>query len=166
MTSHRGLVYDLAIRDEDGNVIETDRAFNLVPDEGLRHMLGVTLKGVAPIANWYIMLFEGNYTPLGSVTAATLPSVSTECTTYSPSTRVAFISGAISGNAVDNSASQAVFTMTANKTIYGCALVSAQAKGATTGVALSVVRFTAPKVLTTGKTLTVYAGPTALPFTE
>jgi hypothetical protein len=81
-------------------------------------------------------VFEGNYTPVATVTAATITSASTECT---PTTRrpAAYDEAAASSQSITNSASKATFTFNATKTIYGAFLVSASAKSATTGTLFS-----------------------------
>ena len=164
MNSKAGVLYCTELVDPLGRVIERDGpTLNLVPVEGLNHMLAVTLKGAPPVVNWYIGLYEGDYSPQPDVKAATLPGLATESTAYSLATRVPFTSGPVAAGSVDNSAALAEFTFTAKKTIYGAFISSAPTKGATTGVLLSVVRFPSPKVQDTGSILRVLAGPTATP---
>ena len=95
--------------------------------------------------------------PIISDKASTFPTSATECTAYLPATRVEFVEGAVAAGVVENTASRAEFTATAAKTIYGAFLVSAQAKGAITGVLMSAARFTAPKVLQIDDVLRVTA---------
>lgn len=159
MNSHQKMGFRYLVEVvRDGIVVDSEVVDNLMPLEALNHVLGVTLKGTAQNASWYIGIFEGNFTPVGSEQAATIAAASTECTTYAETTRVPFTSGAVSGGSVDNSASKAEFTMNANKTIYGGFLVSTAAKAATSGVVLSAVRFSSPKVLESGAILRVTAG--------
>lgn len=134
---------------------------NLVPLEGLVHILGVTLKGVTQVTQWYLLIYEGNYVPISGDTGATFPGSATESTAYAESTRQAFVTGSTAGGTCDNTASPAQFTMNADKTIYGGAIVSAAAKGNTTDVLLSAVKFSTPKVLSNGTVLKVTAGLTA-----
>lgn len=143
---------------KDGVVIDSEVADNLMPTEGLNHMLGVTIKSVAAAPTWYIGLYEGNYTPVLTDTAALFPAAATETVAYSEATRVEFVEGAVAAGAVDNSASKAEFTFTANKTVYGGFISSASAKGGVTGALLSAVRFASPKVLEIGAILRVTAG--------
>jgi hypothetical protein len=156
---HGGLEYSLELIDPRGRVICRERALNLVPIEGLNHMLNVALKGVTPITTWYIGLFEGNATPTPTITAATLPGLLTECTTYTPGTRVEFVDGNVANGNTDNAASLAEFTSTADKQIYGAFLSGASTKGATSSVILSAVRFPSPKPFSTGSILRVLASP-------
>lgn len=130
-----------------GEVIDEEELKNLVVNEGLNHILDVVLHGASQVGTWYLGLFEGNYTPVATVTAATITAASTECTAYDESTRVAYDEAAASGQSITNSASKATFTMNASKTVYGAFLASASAKSATTGVLLSAARFGSSKAV-------------------
>lgn len=128
-------------------VLSVEDVSNLIPTEGLDYILGASLKGVSQVSSWYIALFEGNYTPIAGVTAATFPAAATECTAYDEANRVAWTSGSVSAGSVSNSASKAAFTMNATKTIYGIAQTSLSTKSGTTGVLVSVARFAAAKAV-------------------
>lgn len=129
----------------DGRIIDVETVRNLVPTEGLNYLLEAALRNGTVLPSWFVALFEGNYTPVAGVTAATFPAAATESTAYDEATRVAWASAAASGGVVTNSASKAVFTMNATKTIYGIAMSSASAKGAITGALVSVARFAVAK---------------------
>lgn len=141
----------------DGKVIASWGEKNLIPTEGLNHILDVVCKGGSPVATWFVGIFEGDYTPVATDTAATLPALSTESTAYSEAVRQTWVEGAIAAGAVSNSASKAEFTINASKTIYGCFLSSVSAKSSTAGVILSVVRFGTPKAFLSGDILRVTA---------
>lgn len=145
---------------KDGVVIDSEFVHNVMPVQGANHILGVALAGATQVPNWYIGLYEGNYTPNGAETAALLPSMATECTAYSGATRAPWTPGTVANGTVNNSAAKAEFTFTAPKTVYGGFITSAPAKGATTGVLTSVVRFSSPRVLDTDSVLRVTAGYT------
>ena len=125
----------------DGKVIDEWSDHNLVCNEGLNALLGIMFHGDTQITTWYVGIFEGNYTPVATVTAATITSASTECTAYDESTRVAYNEAAASSQSITNSANKATFTINATKTIYGAFLASASAKSATTGTLFSAARF-------------------------
>ena len=129
----------------DSVVLSAEDVSNLIPTEGLDYVVGAALKGVSQISSWFIALFEGNYTPVAGVTAATFPAAATESTAYAETNRVAWTGGAVSGGSVSNTASKAVFTMNATKTIYGIAQTSLLTKSGTTGTLVSVARFAAAK---------------------
>lgn len=130
-----------------GEVIDEFDFPNLVVNEGLNYLLDVMFHGVAPAATWYIGLFEGNYTPVASVSAATITSASTECTAYDEATRQEFNEAAATGQSITNAANRATFTFNASKTIYGAFLVSASAKSATSGKLFSAARFGSSKAV-------------------
>ena len=153
-----GFCYLVEIIDINGQVRDSETVDNLVPIEGLNHMLGVTLKGAAQINSWFIGLYEGNYTPQSSDTATTFPGSSTETTAYSEAARPVLTLGAATAGAADNAAARAEFTFNATKTIYGGFIASTSAKGSTSGILISAVRFSSPKVLASGEILRVTAG--------
>ena len=156
INAHAGVNYTIEVI-RGGAVVDSETVHNLMPEEGRNHAVSVITKGTTQVPTWYIGLFEGNYVPVDSDKASTFPTSATECTAYLPATRVEFVEGAVAAGVVENTASRAEFTATAAKTIYGAFLVSAQAKGAVTGVLMSAARFTAPKTLQIDDVLRVTA---------
>jgi hypothetical protein len=153
----RGFTYDCEIRQPDGEVIRF-REHNLLPQVGINHAAGLLLGTTAPISAWYVGLFEGNYVPDASVTAAQLTSLVGECTAYSEAARPLW-AGVYDGvSSVDNLASKATFTLTADKLIYGAFLVSSSTKGGTSGVLLSIARYSTPQDLKSGAVFSVGVG--------
>lgn len=142
----------------DGKVVDSEVVHNLLPTEGINHMLNVVFKGGAQVTTWYVALYEGNYTPLSTDTAATFPAAAVECTTYAEATRVEWVEGAIAAGAVNNSAARAEFTSNALKTVYGGFITSLSTKGGTTGTLISVVRFSSPKPFESDSVLRVTGG--------
>lgn len=141
---------------KDGHVIDTETVSNLIPIEGLNDMLAVWLKGGTQATNFYVGLYEGNYTPVPGDTAAAFPAAATELTAYDETTRVPLVLGSVTGGAVDNSANPAVFTGSTNgKQAMGGFISTSPAKGSTTGVLASAVRFPSPKSLDDGTVLRV-----------
>lgn len=128
-----------------GELIDQFECDNLVVNEGLDHTLNTVFHSGSQIGTWYLGLFEGNYTPIASVTAATIAAASTECTAYNEATRQEYNEGAASAQSITNSANKATFTINATKTIYGAFLISNSTKGATSGVLFSAARFGAAK---------------------
>lgn len=129
---------------------------NLLPVEGINHLLDVGIHGVSATATWYTAPFSGNVTPLSTHTAATFASAFTELTTqYSESTRIAFVEGAAAAGVINNHSSPAVMTTAVDTvTVYGSGVLSVSTKGATTGVLLSVAKYASSYSLpTTGGTL-------------
>lgn len=143
---------------KDGVVTDREVTHNLLPTEGINYMMNVALRNGAQTATWYVGIFEGNYTPLATDTAAAFIAAATETTTYSEATRPEWVEGTVVTGAVSNTASKAEFTSTADKTVYGGFLISSPTKGASGGTLLSVVRFSSPKTFETGSVLRVTAG--------
>jgi len=138
-----------------GDLIARVAGSNIIPTEGLNHILGVVLAGSSQSLTWYVALFEGNVTPANTLTAATYTATTTECTAYNEATRVAFVPGTAAAGVIDNSASRAVFTMNATKTVYGGGLLTASAKSATTGTLLAAARFSAARNVAAADELSV-----------
>lgn len=132
----------------EGKVIDSGYFDNLVVNEGLTNMVGVTLCGVTQISSWYFGVFEGNYVPVATDTAANIAANSTECTAYQEATRPLFVPAVPTGPSCTNSANKAVFTFNANKTIYGAFLISNNVKGGTSGKLFSGAQFTSSKSVT------------------
>lgn len=130
-----------------GEVIDEFEDHNILVNEGLNHALDVLLHGSTQVATWYIGVFEGNYTPVATATAASITADSTESTAYDETTRVAYVEAAASSQSTTNSASKATFTFNATKTIYGAFLVSNSTKSGTTGTLLSAARFSSSKAV-------------------
>lgn len=140
-----------------GEVIGTEQVHNLIPTEGLNHILGVTLKAATQQPNWYIGLYEGNYTPTSTITAATVVATATECTAYTQGSRPAWVGGSVANGFVTNTDSRAEFTMNATKSVYGAFVVSSATKSSGSGVLISIARFSTVKNVESGDTLLVRA---------
>lgn len=130
-----------------GKIIDEWVQPNLVVNQGLNHILDVVFHGSTPVSPWYLGLFEGNYTPVAGVTAATIASAATETTAYAETTRPAYDEDAAASQSITNSASRATFTFNATKTIYGAFIISENTKGGTSGTLLAASRFSASKAV-------------------
>lgn len=141
-----------------GELIDTWQAPNIVTNEGLNHVLNVEFRGTTQISTWYVGLFEANYTPVSTVTAATITAASTECTAYDETVRQTYTTVAATAQVLTNTTSKATFTLNATKTIYGAFLVSSSAKSAVTGTLFAAAQFSASKpVVATDQLLVTYA---------
>ena len=137
----------------DGKVIDAWDFDNLVVNEGLNDLLQTYLGGGTQITTWYLGLFEANYTPVSTDTAATIASNSTETSAYSAGVRQTFSPAAASSQSITNSASRATFTFNATKTIYGAFLVSSSVISGTSGKLFSAAQFGTSKSVTSGDQL-------------
>ena len=124
---------------------------NLVPTEGLNHLLMVALRDTAKLNTFYLALFTGDYTPTAGITAATFTATANELTSntegYAETVRQTWTSAAASAGSIDSYASKADFTIAtaSSVVIRGAALLSSSAKGGTTGVLVSIARFAAAR---------------------
>lgn len=114
---------------------------NMAVAQGLNSILGVQFHGDTQITNWYLGVFEGNYTPVDNVTAATIASASTECTAYADGTRPAYVPAAPTNKIITNAASRASFIFNDTKVIYGAFLISDNTKAGVAGTLFSAARF-------------------------
>lgn len=128
-----------------GELIHHQNVHNIVPVEGLTKALENFIKGTGAVTTWYMSIYEGNYTPISTVTAATYTADATESTAYDEATRVAVTFGTPASASVDNTANRADFTINATKTIYGVGLHSASAKSAVTGTLAMATKFSASR---------------------
>jgi len=158
--------YHVEARDKDGNLKWEDEFSNLVVTAGLNDSLDKHLKGSGYTAAWYVGLTDG--TP--DVAAGdTMDSHAgwAEVAAYDEGTRRALTLGDVSGGSVDNTASRAVFTISANNTTIGGAFVASTSakyddEGHNTGVLYGGGAFTAgDKTLDDDDTLTVTVTLTA-----
>lgn len=129
---------------------------NLIPAEGIAHVLNTVWGAEAKVATWYVALFGGNVTPASTWTAANFTANATEITStsegYSESTRQEFVDAPASAGVLGNLAARATFTINCTSTlnVYGAALLSSNVRGGTTGILSSACRFAAVRTLSDG----------------
>lgn len=120
---------------------------NLVVNEGLNYLLDAALSQGAVLGPFYVALIGGNVAPTGTWTAASFPADASEFTAYNESARRPWSEAGPQAQAIGNAASPAQFTITTDgSNVYGAALISSQAKGATTGKLLCAARFDTPRL--------------------
>lgn len=157
--------YHIEAHDSEGNLKWVEDIFNRVPTEGLNDILTKYLKGSSYTATWFVGLIDN--ASFGSLQATdTAAKISTtanppttndwqESTAYSESVRQALTLGTASAGSIDNSASRAVFSINATKTINGAFVISNSTKGGTSGVLYGEASFSSPRSLVNGDTLTI-----------
>lgn len=134
-----GGVFDVTCRDKSGKVKWQDKAKNLVVGEGLAHILDVSLTGGTQVDPWYIgLLSSGPTVATGDVIST---HGFTEFTDYDESTRVAFTEGR-TGVSVSNTGNLATFTIDADGSVIGGALIaSSENAGGSAGTLLCAAAF-------------------------
>jgi len=134
-----------------GKDIRTDK--NLLPAEGIAHILGVALSADTRVTAWYLALFSGAVAVASNWTAANFTANSSEITSstegYSDATRQLWVPGTVTAGVLDNLAAKATFNIVCATTINvsGCGLLSSSTKGGTTGILASATRFSAARTL-------------------
>lgn len=139
----------------DGELLSRVVEPNIVVNQGLNHILDVTLHAATQIPTWYVGIFEGNYTPVATDTAANIATNSTESSAYAESVRQTYQVAAASSQSSTNSANKAVFTCNATKVMYGAFLVSSSTKGGTSGTLLCASKFSASRSVVNGDTISI-----------
>lgn len=129
---------------------------NLVVNEGILHLLDVGLDQGAANAAFYVAPFTGAITVAATLTAATFTATATEFTNYAEVTRVLWANNVASANAIGNTTTAALFTVsTGGGTIRGAGLVSTSTKSGTTGKLIAAARFATDKVMAAAEELRV-----------
>lgn len=129
---------------------------NLVPTEGINFLLGVALGAVSKSAAFYLAPFAGAVTPAANWTAANFTATASEITSqtegFAGTARLAWTPGVASGGSIDNLSAKASFTIisASSLNINGAALLTDQARGATTGALISATKFAATRVVYNG----------------
>jgi hypothetical protein len=142
--AHLSTKYHVEIFDADYRLKYSDDFLNLVTTEGLNHVLDATFKTGVASPTWYIGLVNGASTPTYAAGNTALSHTGwTEFTGYSDTYRQTFTPGTISGGAVDNVQSRAVFHINGSGTVAGCFLISDHAISGTAGVLHGVGTFVA-----------------------
>jgi len=157
-----GTHYHVEAYDPEGNPKWADDFDNLVVNAGLDDALDKHLKGSAYTAAWYVGLTDGTPTPAAADTMASHAGWA-EVTAYDETVRQTLTLGAVSGQSVNNTGTEATFTISTNGTVIGGAFVTTDdVKGGTTGTLYGVGAFTAgDKTLDDNDTLKVTVTCTA-----
>ena len=131
---------------------------NLLPTEGLAHLLNVALGTVAKPAGYYLAIFSGSAAPAANWSAASFAAVANEIISMSEghtnASRPQWTPSTTSTGSIDNMTSVATLTIaTASQlNVTGAALLSSGQRGGTNGVLVSASLYAAPRVFQNGDT--------------
>ena len=155
-------VYRFEARDPSGNVKWVEEVHNIIVNAGLDDILDKYYKGSTYTAAFYVGLTDGTPTVAGADTMASHAGW-TEVTAYDEAVRHTLTLGSVSAQSVDNTASKAEFTISADTTTVGGGFITTvSTKGGSTGTLVGAAAFTAAdKSLDDGDTLTVTVTLTA-----
>lgn len=141
-------------RDKHGNVKWQETFKNLTTDEGLDDILDKYWKGSSYTAAHYIGLTDGSPTFAAGDTMATQAGWD-EVTDYDETNRPDLTLGSVSGQSVDNSSSNATFTINASVTVGGGFIATDNTKGGTSGILIGGGSFSQDRSLQNEDTLNV-----------
>lgn len=149
-------VYRFECFDADGNLKWVDETTNLVTTEGKNDLLTKYFKGSAYTAAWYVGLISGSSPTLAAGDTAASHAAWTEFAAYSQANRPTWTGGTASAGSLDNSASQAAFTINGGGgTVGGAFLISNNTKSGTTGVLYGEAALGTARTLASGDTLNI-----------
>lgn len=114
---------------------------NLVVNEGLNHLLDVTLSGGSQDTTWFVGLLDSDAAPAAAWTATEIAG--DDFVAYDEATLQAFVDGGVSGQSMSNTASPAAFTISTNGSVIGGAyLIGTNAKATPAGTLYAAGTFT------------------------
>lgn len=137
---------------------EWTRTENLIPTEGLAHILNVALGTTPKPASYHLALFSAAAQPAANWTAASFASAASEIVSmtegYSSATRPTWTPANTATNSIDNMAAVAKVTMktASSLTVQGAAMLTNSSKGSTAGALISASKYAAPRVFQDGDT--------------
>lgn len=135
---------------------EWEHSFNIVPTEGIAHILNVALGPKAKPTNYYLALFGGSAAPTATWTASNFASVASEIVSqtegYNNANRPTWTPVETATNSIDNmvTAAQVTIVTSGTLTVTGAALLTTAAKGSTTGVLISATKFPTARTFQNG----------------
>ena len=130
---------------------------NLIPTEGLAHLLSVALGATPKPTGYYLALFSGAAAPAANWTGATFASVASEIVSLSegytnPTRPIWTPPSSTATGSIDNMASVATVTIATASTlnVTGAALLTDSTKGGTTGKLLSATKYAVARTFQDG----------------
>ena len=140
---------------------EWQRTKNLIPTEGLAHILNVSMGSTAKPAGYFLALFSGAAAPAANWTAASFAAAASEIVSltegYTSATRPAWTPTNTPTGSIDNMASVASVTIATGSqlNVTGAAMLTNSTRGGTTGVLVSATKYAAARVFQGGDTYEV-----------
>lgn len=154
-----GFVYTVEHIGVDGKVKSREVIENIIPTAGLNYILSAALADGEQYSSWYIGLFTANRTPLAEDTLTTLLADCQESSDYEDGTyRLEAVFPTIADGAVTTVADPTIFSFDTGATIQGGFLASNSIIGNDSGVLISAIKFSSPKVIAAGELLRVPVG--------
>lgn len=137
---------------------EWERTENLIPTEGLAHILNVALGTTPKPTGYFLALFSAAAQPTASWTAASFATTASELVSmtegYAEATRPKWTPVNTSTGSIDNMDAVAKVTMktASSLTVQGAAMLTNSTRGGTSGALISASKYAAPRVFQDGDT--------------
>ncbi len=122
---------------------------NLIPTEGLNHVLNSVLNGATQVTAWYMALYTNNVSPQASTDADNFTATMTEFTSYTGNRQLCVFPDSTAGS-IDNDASRAEFPITGSATLRGGAIISVATKSSQSGVMFACTAFDTARAVIDG----------------
>lgn len=152
-------VYTVECFDKHGNPKWVEKIQNIVTTQGFNDLLDKYFKGSTYTAAWYVGLIDNaGFSALAAGDTAAEINGSNgwdEMSEYDEATRPALTLGTPASASVDNSASKAVFTISATKTANGIFVVSTNTIDGTSGILYGAASFGSPRAVVDDDVLNV-----------
>lgn len=131
---------------------EWQRTENIIPTEGLAHILNVALGTTPKPTGYYLALFSAAAQPAANWTAATFATQASEIVSmaegYAGAVRPTWTPVNTATGSIDNMVATAKVTMktASSLTVQGAALLTSSTKGGTNGALISAAKYSAARV--------------------
>lgn len=160
MIEHQKLGFEYTIEHVgvDGQIKSIETIGNIIPTEGLNYILGASISGSSQLSTWYLGLYTANRTPLAGDTMTTFLADCDETANYGSTSRLEAVFAAVDAGSVTSIADPTIFTFDVDTTVQGGFLTSGVTINNTSGLLISAVKFSSPKVISAGELLRVPAG--------
>lgn len=154
-----GFIYIVEHIGVDGKIKSVETVKNIIPTVGLNYMLEASLRNDSQMTNWYIGLYTASRTPVATDTMTTLIADCVESNNYGDTVNRSLVTfPVVASGATTTSASPNSLTFATGETVTGGFITSGITIGSNSGLLLSAVEFSSPKVLAAGEILRVPVG--------
>lgn len=153
-----GFTYTFECFDQ-GNLVWSYTAKNLIPNEAITYVLNASFSGGAQSTNFYIGLYANNRAPLPIDTMSSFIMDCGEIIDYTTTGNMRkAMAGSLLGTMWSNQSSPAEFEFTMDKTVYGGFISTGGIRQSNSGILISAVRSPSPEVVRANQVLRVIAG--------
>lgn len=153
-----GWFYDIEHVGRDGKIISVERVTNLMPTASLNYLLSAAYKSASQYTTLYLGLYDNNRTPLAADTMAEVLAEYGENVAYTGTQRETIVLPTVANGATNTIAAPNEFDFASSQGVRGAFISTSPTWGGGTGLLVSAVLFSSPKVIDIGETLRVPCG--------